>query len=101
MIQYRGEILPLIALSDALDARGGKESASVQVIVYTENGRSVGFVVGGILDVVEDAVQVERSTARRGVLGAAVVQGRVTDVLNVAGVIAANHPMFFEGRAAW
>lgn len=100
VIQYRGEILPLIALSDALDARGGEESASVQVIVYTENGRSVGFVVGGILDVVEDAVQVERSTARRGVLGAAVVQGRVTDVLDVAGVIAANHPMFFEGRAA-
>lgn len=100
VIQYRGEILPLIALSDALDARGGEEGASVQVIVYTENGRSVGFVVGGILDVVEDAVQIERSTARRGVLGAAVVQGRVTDVLDVAGVIAANHPMFFEGRAA-
>ncbi len=100
VVQYRGEILPLITLSDALDARGGEESPSVQVIVYTEKGRSVGFVVGGILDVVEDVVQIERSTARRGVLGAAVVQGRVTDVLDVAGVITAHHPMFFEGRAA-
>jgi len=100
VIQYRREILPLIDLGDALGVSSDVAQESLQVIVYSERGRSVGFVVGRILDVVEDVVRVERCTAQRGVRGAAVIQGRVVDLLDVEGVIRAQHPAFFEARVA-
>ena len=100
VVQYRREILPLIDLSEAVGGHATDAGPSVQVIVYSEHERSVGFIVGRILDVVEDNVHVERCTTQRGLLGAAVIQGRVTDVLDVEGVIKAQHPAFFEGKAA-
>jgi len=102
VIQYRREILPLIDLHDVLDVPHpeSEDGASIRVIVYTEGGRSVGFVVGRIVDVVEDTVHLDRCTARRGVLGATVIQGKVTDMLDVEGVIRAYHPAFFGVRAA-
>jgi two-component system chemotaxis sensor kinase CheA len=100
VIQYRSEILPLIELSEALGEEEQVNGDSLHVIVYSEQGRSVGFVVRRILDIVEDSVQLERCTAQRGVLGAAVIQGKVVDVLDVEGVIRAQHPAFFQGRAA-
>ena len=100
VVQYRREILPLLELSAVLGMESSETSDSLHVIVYSERGRSVGFVVGRILDVVEDSVHVERCTAQRGVLGAAVIQGKVVDLLDVQGVIKAHHPAFFEGRAA-
>jgi two-component system, chemotaxis family, sensor kinase CheA len=100
VIQYRNEILTLIELSEALGEEEHVNGDSLHVIVYSEQGRSVGFVVRRILDIVEDSVQLERCTAQRGVLGAAVIQGKVVDVLDVEGVIRDQHPAFFQGRAA-
>jgi two-component system, chemotaxis family, sensor kinase CheA len=101
VVQYRGEILPLIDLHEAIGVERCEETNdSLHVIVYTDRGRSVGFVVSGILDVVEDAARLERCTAQRGVLGATVVAGKVVDLLDVEGVIKAYQPGFFEGRAA-
>jgi two-component system chemotaxis sensor kinase CheA len=101
VVQYRGAILPLIGLARELR----HESAPVtdgplQVIVYSEQGRSVGFVVDQILDVVEESITVRNRTARDGVLGAAVVQGKVTDLLDVHGVIRRTDPTFFDRREA-
>jgi two-component system chemotaxis sensor kinase CheA len=96
VVQYRGAILPLIHL-DADEAAG---SGPLSVIVHAHKGRSVGFVVRRIIDVVEAAVRVERVGDGASVLGAAVVQGRVTDLLDVAGAIERHLPEFLEGRAA-
>jgi len=46
-------------------------------------------VVDRILDIVEESFAVERQTGRKGVLGSAVIQKRVTDLLDVPGLIAA------------
>jgi two-component system chemotaxis sensor kinase CheA len=72
----------------------------LQVIVYTEMGRSVGFVVEQILDVVEEKITVRNQTSRDGVLGAAVIQGKVTDLLDVHGVIRRTAPSFFDRKGA-
>ena len=99
VVQYRGAILPLIGLSQELmhEARAN-DGEPLQVIVYAEHGRSVGFVVQQILDVVEEKITVRNHTARDGVLGAAVVQGKVTDLLDVHGIIRRTDPTFF-GRS--
>jgi two-component system chemotaxis sensor kinase CheA len=108
VVQYRGEILPLVDLASYVE--GGREAgeavdaeadaATLKVIVYSAEGKSIGLAVERILDVVEERVVVKRGVAQKGVLGAAVVQGRVTDMLDVQGVIRAADPTFFERRPA-
>jgi two-component system, chemotaxis family, sensor kinase CheA len=60
----------------------------LHVVVYSEKGRSVGLVVDRILDIVEESFVVERQSRRQGIVGSAVIQNRVTDILDVPGLIA-------------
>jgi two-component system chemotaxis sensor kinase CheA len=103
VVQYRGEILPLIDVSQELehlrlggvpahqrrpDAMGCGESADVvQVVVYTEDDQRVGLKVERILDIVHDQLA-DRSRARRpGVLFTAIIQEKVTEFLDVAALV--------------
>jgi two-component system chemotaxis sensor kinase CheA len=98
VVQYRGEILPLVHLGTAESGRS--TDTPLQVIVYSDKGRSVGFVVDQILDAVEEAITVRQAFQGEGVLGTAVVQGRVTDMLDVSAVIRRDMPGFFSGVEA-
>jgi two-component system, chemotaxis family, sensor kinase CheA len=101
VVQYRGELLPLVYLSREL--LGEKRSESPEpllVIVYAEPGRSVGLVVEQILDIVEEVISVRSHASREGLLGSIVVQGRVADVLDVRGVIGRADGSSLRGEAA-
>jgi two-component system chemotaxis sensor kinase CheA len=100
VVQYRGEVLPLIDLAGAAGVASAADSSAISVIVYSEGSRSVGFVVASILDVVEESISIQRCTSQRGVLGAIVVQGKVTDLLDIQGVIQAHAPWFYATDAA-
>jgi len=60
----------------------------VQVVVYTDRERSIGLIIDRILDIVEGAFVIEPQTSRKGVLGSAVIQKRITDVLDIPALIA-------------
>jgi two-component system chemotaxis sensor kinase CheA len=98
VVQYRGQILPLIQVANFLPNAGGAPDLGdpVQVVVYSEAGRSVGLVVAKINDIVQETLTVKRGGGRDGILGSAVVQDRVTDFLDVSGVIRAADPTFYE-----
>ena len=102
VVQYRGAILPLVDLGRELSLEPTKHEPDdpLQVIVYSEQGRSVGFVVEQILDIVEETITVRHRAARTGVLGSVVVQGKVTDLLDVHGVIRRSDPSFFAAEEA-
>ena len=110
VVQYRGQIMPLIRISAAVEfppsaatSRPGQTAAALpplQVVVYAGQGHSVGLVVERILDIVEEDIVIERVAERAGILGSAVVQQRVTDLLDVEGVVRAAHPSFFTKAAA-
>jgi two-component system chemotaxis sensor kinase CheA len=93
VVQYRGQIMPLVRVTELLEqkrsqaAQNGQDS--LHVVVYADQGRSVGLVVDRILDIVEESFVMERHTERKGVLGSAVIQKHVTDILDVPGLIAA------------
>lgn len=99
VVQYRGQILPLVRVSDYVrtvaEATGGGTDL-MQVVVYSEQGRSIGLVVSSINDIVEEAVTVKRDSAHDGILGSAVIQNRVTDLLDVAAVIRSADPSFYS-----
>ena len=100
VVQYRGQIMPLIRVSDFLQSGNEKERQdgidTMQVVVYSEQGRSVGLVVDRILDIVEEAIVAQQPSKRDGLLGSAVIQERVTDLLDVQGLVRAANPTFFE-----
>jgi two-component system chemotaxis sensor kinase CheA len=88
VLQYRGDIMPLVHVADALRVpRGDETSELLQVVVHRDGGRTVGLVVDEILDIVQEHVSVAQVGARHGLLGSAVVQGRVTDLLDVAALV--------------
>ena len=98
VVQYRGQILPLIQIANFL-SRGRAAVAPadpLQVVVYSEQGRSVGLVVGKINDIVQEAISVRREVRREGVSGSVVIQDRVTDLLDVPGIIRAADPEFYQ-----
>jgi two-component system, chemotaxis family, sensor kinase CheA len=96
--QYRGQILPLIRVSHALEERrtelrGTPQSfppaKPIQVLVLNQEGRLVGLVVNEILDIVEEAAEVRTAATRAGVLYSAVVAERVTEMLDVPAILEA------------
>lgn len=95
--QYRGRILPLVRLEYALDERrqrrrSPKASAEslgkqFQVLVCHNEGQAVGVVVERILDIVEDVADVKYPATRAGVRYSAVINGRVTELLDIPAVL--------------
>lgn len=88
--QYRDRIMPLVWLGRAKPnsaARPGDMGERLQVIVHASGDQNVGLVVDRIHDIVDARVQIERTTHRHDTLGSAVVQGRVTDLLDIAGIV--------------
>jgi len=103
VMQYRGQIMPLIRLSrvvaGAPDAVSVAADARLQVVVYSEAGRSVGLVVDRIVDIVDEKLVVQTPAQRRGIRGSSVVQKRVTDLLDVPAVVRDIIPGFAESQA--
>jgi two-component system chemotaxis sensor kinase CheA len=93
VVQYRGQIMPLIRVSDVLQTprqrSAESDSEPLQVVVCREEGRSVGLVIDRILDIVEGTFVIQPDTGRTGVLGSAVIQARTTGVLDVRSLLAA------------
>ncbi len=106
VIQYRGEILPLLHLHQILPERrkrlrNNETSAAdtknnmLQVVVYTHNNHSIGLVVDHILDIVEEKIERQSPGTREGVLGTAVILGHVTELLDLKGIILTHAPQFY------
>lgn len=88
VVQYRGHIMPLVDIASELNlGRMGPDLETLQVIVYSEGGSSIGLIVDQIVDVVDQAVSVEQKKETGGLLGTAVIQERVTDLLNVSALM--------------
>ncbi len=92
VVQYRDHILPLVSLNAVLSGGGDADSLArdpLQVVVIKEDERMLGMVVDEILDIIEDRLEARQASSHRGLLGAAIVQNQITDVLDLQPVIEA------------
>jgi chemotaxis signal transduction protein len=95
VVQYRGRILPLIRIFEVLPERRkeprnpdcGVPEGTLQVVIHHFGDRSVGLVVGRIIDTVEHSLAIERAASRPGIVGCLVVHDRITELLNVEKVV--------------
>ena len=100
VVQYRNEILPLVRLASLLGIPAPPDRDPVPVIVFSERDKRIGVMVDTIIDIVEDTVAIKTDSARRGVLGSAVIGQKVTDLLDLQAVIAEADPQWFEKATA-
>ncbi|HEY9080909.1 chemotaxis protein CheW [Magnetovibrio sp.] len=94
MVQYRGQLMPLIPFS--ADQKWMSEGRQA-VLVFTESERSMGLVVDEIVDIVEDRLKVEITANRSGLIGSAVIDGRATDVIDAGYYLTQAFPDWFGG----
>ncbi|MFO0612817.1 MAG: chemotaxis protein CheA [Polyangiaceae bacterium] len=92
VVQYRGEILPLVRLSELAETDARMATSPVQTIIYSENGRRVGLVVDSIVDIVEDVRGAETGVDDERLVRPIVVHGRVTDLVDVRTLLHRQQP---------
>jgi hypothetical protein len=102
VVQYRERILPLLDVFEMLDVKGrdrpslmelmmeeavnGHDDA-IQVVVHSEGDCSAGLYIGEILDIVEEELVDPVPGLKPLILFSCVVEGRVTEFLDVAGAM--------------
>ena len=99
VVQYRGSIMPLVHLSAMIHGTARQLGDSIQVVVYSNEGRSVGIVVDQIVDVIEQSVAAGDPAADGDHLGAVIIEGRVTELLDIRRLLAAYDSSLLKGEA--
>ena len=79
MVQYREQLMPLVEIEGVVI----RESGVQPILVFADDGRSMGLVVDEIIDIVEEQLNIEVASTRDGILGSAVVKGQATEVIDV------------------
>jgi two-component system, chemotaxis family, sensor kinase CheA len=98
VVQYRGEIMPLVNVAERLGSYSYDQSSddTLHVIVYSSNGRSMGLLVDNIVDIVVEKVEAGEAEYGTGVRGSAVIQGKVTDIVDVVELVRSVDDSFFD-----
>src|ERR1700716_1017404 len=78
MVQYRDQLMPLVQKA------GGsvQTSGAQQILVFADDGRSMGLVVDEIIDIVEERLHIEVAGSQEGIFGSAVIKGHATEVID-------------------
>src|ERR1700720_3073629 len=79
MVQYRDQLMPLVQM----DGVSVQTSGAQPILVFADDGRSMGLVVDEIIDIVEERLNIEVAGSQEGILGSAVIKGQPTEVIDV------------------
>jgi two-component system chemotaxis sensor kinase CheA len=79
MVQYREQLMPLVQMNGVTVQTSGSQP----ILVFADDGRSMGLVVDEIIDIVEERLHIEVAGSSEGILGSAVIKGQATEVIDV------------------
>ena len=65
MVQYRDQLMPLVQMAGVNVATSGAQP----ILVFADDGRSMGLVVDEIIDIVEERLNIEVAGGEAGILG--------------------------------
>ena len=77
MVQYREQLMPLVQMNGV----NVQTSGTQPILVFADDGRSMGLVVDEIIDIVEERLNIEVAGSGEGILGSAVIKGQATEVI--------------------
>ncbi len=64
MVQYRDQLMPLVQMAGVNVATSGSQP----ILVFADDGRSMGLVVDEIIDIVEERLNIEVAGNHEGIL---------------------------------
>ncbi len=79
MVQYRDTLMPLVQMDGVKVGVTGAQP----ILVFHDDGRTMGLVVDEIVDIVEERLNIEVASGQAGILGSAVIKGQATEVIDV------------------
>ncbi|MGV6872319.1 hybrid sensor histidine kinase/response regulator [Pseudochelatococcus sp. B33] len=97
LVQYRGSLMPLVYVDESSRHNGQKERP---LLVFTDQGRAIGFVVDEIVDIVDEDFTIEFGSGAPGVVGTAVVRGKATEILDIGHFLPSTFAAVTTQRAA-
>ena len=104
VLYYRGDILPLVGIGAVIGPSAAAASLArgqSQVIVFASGARRLGLVVDQILDIVHEPLTALRTTrTEQGLLGSAVIGGRITDLLDLDALVASTGESWLNTNTA-
>ncbi|QBX57573.1 chemotaxis protein CheA [Nocardioides seonyuensis] len=107
VVQYRGEVLPLLRLDHHLSVGSWRDSEpeNLVVVIYQSGDRGVAIVVEEIVDIVDEAGR-QSDISDRGLTGSVRIRDRVVEVLDVRDAVLAADPGFYDdiapvGAGSW
>ncbi len=80
MVQYRNKLMPLVPFDQNIET---KEDGEIPVLVFADKDKSLGLIVGEIVDIIEEYIDVQLSGTQAGLMGSAIIDGKATDVVDV------------------
>jgi two-component system chemotaxis sensor kinase CheA len=79
MVQYRGYLMPLVTISDGYELG---TSGRQPILVFSDQGRTMGLVVDEIVDIVEETLSVELTSTSSGLIGSSIIADKATDIID-------------------
>ena len=81
VVQYRGALMPIVLAHSGMElVKEGRQ----QILVFTDREYTMGLAVDEILDIVEEHLDIKLASETEGVVGSAVIDGKASEVIDVA-----------------
>ena len=81
VVQYRGQLMPLIAMSPEQDMSIAKDGRQ-PVLVFSDRDHAMGLMVDEIVDIVEAKLNVDLAAEQPGRIGSAIIAGQATEIVD-------------------
>ncbi|MGI8527691.1 MAG: hybrid sensor histidine kinase/response regulator [Pseudolabrys sp.] len=95
MVQYRGQLMPLIAVNDKVRIKG---EGAQPLLVFSDGSRSMALVVDEIVDIVDERLRIQVIGDSAGVLGSAIIKDQVAEIIDVGHFLPMAFADWFRGK---
>ncbi|GIK80234.1 MAG: chemotaxis protein CheW [Pseudorhodoplanes sp.] len=95
LLQYRGQLMPLIRVNDAVRIR---DDGTQSLLVFSDGLRCMALAVDEIVDIVEDKLSIEIPSEQPGILGSAVIKNEATEIVDVGYFLPQAFADWFRGE---
>ncbi len=93
LLQYRGSLMPIIPFAPDMDL---SPDVLKPLLVFADRGKSVGIIVDEIVDIREEAIDIQIDGKRKGVFGSTIVSGKATEIVDVMHFLNSVHGDWFK-----
>ncbi|NOZ93411.1 MAG: chemotaxis protein CheA [Acidobacteria bacterium] len=103
-LQYQGDLLPVVYLLEHVEERRSAPRIALEepddlldLLLYSDAGRTVGLVIGRVVDIVEQPVEIRRPSTRANIVECIVLADRITELVDVEAVVRQARPPIVTG----